>query len=446
MNTLHLAATAARRLVAAALVTLLAGCASSPPGAPMQRETRWGPVVGADDSAASGTWSWKGVPYAAPPVGELRWRAPQDPPRWTQPRSATVFAPACVQTGRLYGPGLNNRYDETIGSTLGQTVGSEDCLFLNIWTPASRPARPRPVLVFVHGGSNVTGYTADPVYDGAVLAREQDMVVVSVNYRLGVFGFLDLAALKTGRRLRRQPAAVVHPVVPARLERIEVVALHRARPRSERLAVAAQQLRRGVGEREGLRRVVVAGDELRPLGVDAVQRQPQPRARQQHRVIVHEGGLHQLDITVVEAGVGSDELFAQFLEPVDHPLQPRLLAHRRRQQREHARQRRRRLGVAETLARRLHQQRLAARQVEVEEGLLELHRCAVDLDAVEVARQDALARGRRALDVQAIGQHGGVAAAVAVGDDVRVHQAHGPAPGARWGCAVCAGAKALRNP
>jgi para-nitrobenzyl esterase len=182
------------------LSAVLVGCATPATEPSLLRETRSGPVVGRDDAATSGTWSWKGVPYAAAPVGSLRWRAPQDPPRWTQPRNTTAFAPACVQTGRLYGPGLNNRYDETIGTSLGQTVGAEDCLYLNIWTPASRPEKPRPVLVFVHGGSNITGYTADPVYDGATLAREQDLVVVSVNYRLGIFGFLDLASLRTGDR------------------------------------------------------------------------------------------------------------------------------------------------------------------------------------------------------------------------------------------------------
>ncbi|MDZ4358079.1 MAG: carboxylesterase family protein, partial [Variovorax sp.] len=76
----------------------------------LQRQTTFGPVVGADDSAASGVHSWKGVPFAAAPVGERRWQAPVDPPAWTTPRAATAFAPACVQTGRLYGPGLNNRY------------------------------------------------------------------------------------------------------------------------------------------------------------------------------------------------------------------------------------------------------------------------------------------------------------------------------------------------
>lgn len=192
----------ARRVLPAVLLaaTLLAGCAGLPPEPPtLQRDTPWGPVTGRAD-AATGTWAWKGVPYAKPPTGALRWRAPQDPAPWTTARDAGDFAPACMQTGRLYGPGLANRFDETIGSTLGKPLGSEDCLYLNIWTPASRATSPRPVIVFVHGGSNITGYTADPVYDGAALAREQDVVVVSVNYRLGIFGFLDAAPLKTGRR------------------------------------------------------------------------------------------------------------------------------------------------------------------------------------------------------------------------------------------------------
>lgn len=164
----------------------------------LQRQTTFGPVVGVDDAATSGTLSWKGVPFAAAPVGERRWQAPVDPPAWTTPRAATAFAPACVQTGRLYGPGLNNRHDATIGSTLGQTLGSEDCLYLNIWAPATPSTAPRPVIVWVHGGSNITGYTADPVYDGAALARTAGALVVSVSYRLGIFGFLDLAPLKTG--------------------------------------------------------------------------------------------------------------------------------------------------------------------------------------------------------------------------------------------------------
>ncbi|MGV3570405.1 MAG: carboxylesterase/lipase family protein [Ramlibacter sp.] len=178
---------------------LLAGCAGMQPGTPgTQRQTSLGTVVGVDTSATDGTYSWKGIPFAAPPLDALRWKAPADVTPWTQPRAADRFAAACAQTGRLYGPGRNNRFDATIGETLGQTLGSEDCLYLNVWQPARHTGGPLPVIVFVHGGSNITGYTADPLYDGAALARSAGAVVVTVNYRLGIFGFLDLPALKTG--------------------------------------------------------------------------------------------------------------------------------------------------------------------------------------------------------------------------------------------------------
>src|SRR4029453_1783003 len=132
-----------------------------------------------------------------PPKGELPWKAPIDPDGWKQAKVTQHFAPACAQYGRIYGPGANNRYDATIGTTLNQALGDEDCLYLNIWRPAT-PQGGLPVIVFVHGGSNVSGYTADPVYDGAALARTANVVVVTVNYRLGIFGFLNLPQLKTG--------------------------------------------------------------------------------------------------------------------------------------------------------------------------------------------------------------------------------------------------------
>lgn len=198
----------------AALAMVLAGCGggngtvaepddggNTPPGdtpPAMQRATSLGPVIGNDDSASTGTHSWKGIPYAKPPVGALRWMPPVDPEPWTAAKTTQAFGNACVQSGRLYGPGNNNRYDATIGTALGTTVGSEDCLYLNVWAPATAATSPRPVIVFVHGGSNITGYTADPVYDGAKLARTADAVVVSVNYRLGIFGFFNSAAVKTG--------------------------------------------------------------------------------------------------------------------------------------------------------------------------------------------------------------------------------------------------------
>ncbi|QDL36158.1 carboxylesterase/lipase family protein [Rhodoferax sediminis] len=184
---------------ALAALALLHGCVhiASTPHA-LQRDTSFGPVVGADASASEGTYSWKGVPFARPPVGDLRWKAPVDPERWTTARPATAFAPACAQTGRLYSPGASNGYDATIGSRLGKTVGSEDCLYLNIWAPSTPSATPRPVIVWIYGGSNITGYTADPVYDGSALAKSQNAVVVSVAYRVGIFGFLNMAQLKTG--------------------------------------------------------------------------------------------------------------------------------------------------------------------------------------------------------------------------------------------------------
>ena len=187
-------------IIGAALAVPLSAAATER-HADLERRTSFGKVVGSDDSRHSGTYAWKGVPFAKPPVGELRWKAPVDPDRWRGVRSARQFGNACVQYGRIYGPGANNRYDQTIGTTLGQAVGSEDCLYLNIWAPAGRHHREAdglPVIVFVHGGSNVSGYTADPMYDGAALARTANAVVVTVNYRLGIFGFLNLAQLKSG--------------------------------------------------------------------------------------------------------------------------------------------------------------------------------------------------------------------------------------------------------
>ncbi|NEX64622.1 carboxylesterase/lipase family protein [Noviherbaspirillum galbum] len=160
------------------------------------RSTEFGQVNGKEDDA-SHTLSWKGIPYAKPPVGDLRWRAPVDPDKWSGVRSTQQFANACSQYGRIYGPGANNRYDATIGTTLNQAVGNEDCLYLNIWRPANGKTD-LPVIVFFHGGSNVSGYTADPVYDGATLARTTNSIVVTPNFRLGILGFMDLPALKAG--------------------------------------------------------------------------------------------------------------------------------------------------------------------------------------------------------------------------------------------------------
>ena len=191
----HRAGWLAAATATAILVSACGGGSSTLP--PTLIATSFGQVDGADNSAASGTYAWKGIPFAKPPVGALRWKAPVDADVSTTTRQAKVFGNACAQYGRVYGPGANNKYDATIGTTLGQAVGSEDCLYLNIWRPATTDTN-LPVIVFFHGGSNVSGYTADPVYDGANLAKSANAVVVTANFRLGILGFLNLPQLKTG--------------------------------------------------------------------------------------------------------------------------------------------------------------------------------------------------------------------------------------------------------
>jgi para-nitrobenzyl esterase len=161
------------------------------------RDTAYGKVEGVDDQARSGTYFWKGVPFARPPVGALRWRAPLEPEPWSTPLQTKTFGPASLQCGRMFGPGLHNTYDSSIGASLNQAVGSEDSLYLNIWRPATN-ATNLPVIYFIHGGSNVTGYCADPVYDGAALARSANALIVTGNYRLGVFGWFNFPQLQGG--------------------------------------------------------------------------------------------------------------------------------------------------------------------------------------------------------------------------------------------------------
>ncbi|RYY62100.1 MAG: carboxylesterase/lipase family protein, partial [Comamonadaceae bacterium] len=199
---------------------------------------------------------------------------PRDPARWSAARPATAFGAACVQTQRLYGPGLNNRYDDTIGSALGQTVGSEDCLTLNVWAPASAsPAVPtKPVIVFIHGGSNIAGYTADPVYDGAALARNEDAVVVTVNYRLGIFGFLNQARLKTGQREDDSGNFALLDIVKA-------------------LEFVATDIRQFGGDAQ---RVTLMGQSAGAVNVYALLTSPLLVAREKplfHRVVALSGGI-----------------------------------------------------------------------------------------------------------------------------------------------------------
>jgi para-nitrobenzyl esterase len=134
--------------------------------------------------------SWKGVRYAAPPTRELRWRAPQPPEPWTDVADGSALGPVCPQP-----------VDPRIPIDLGAPQG-DDCLTLNIWASSDvTDGARRPVMVWIHGGAYVLGSANQPLYDGRVLAQNGDVIVVTVNYRLGAFGFLDLSSFSTpGRR------------------------------------------------------------------------------------------------------------------------------------------------------------------------------------------------------------------------------------------------------
>jgi para-nitrobenzyl esterase len=116
---------------------------------------------------------FKGIPFAQPPIGNLRWRAPVPAKSWAGIRDANAFGPPCVQGGAL---GVHS---------------SEDCLYLNVWTPKWPMKKPAAVMVWIYGGGNFAGAASDPTFDGENLARH-GVILVTTNYRVGVFGFLEL--------------------------------------------------------------------------------------------------------------------------------------------------------------------------------------------------------------------------------------------------------------
>lgn len=137
-----------------------------------------GPVEG---SAGELTESWLGIPFAAPPVGELRWKAPREVNPWTEVRQAQAFAQPCSQTDNQ-----------------GGVQGGEDCLYLNVWRPLEPSSSPRPIMVWIHGGGNEVGATSDFVYNGSKIAAAGDVVVVSITYRLGPLGWFLSDSLSSG--------------------------------------------------------------------------------------------------------------------------------------------------------------------------------------------------------------------------------------------------------
>lgn len=177
----------------------LAGCASAPPApvsmplepTEIQRTLTSGPIIGTAGENGQGL-VWRGVRYAAPPVGPLRWAAPRPPVPWTEPQTTTQTPEPCVQVVGA----LHNRPAEDIG----KLIGSEDCLFVDVYTPrmsagATRTAR-LPVMVWFHGGSNLWGGAWQ--YDASTLATTHNLVVVVVQYRMGPLGWFSHPVLDVG--------------------------------------------------------------------------------------------------------------------------------------------------------------------------------------------------------------------------------------------------------
>ncbi|MCL6442282.1 MAG: carboxylesterase/lipase family protein [Alicyclobacillus sp.] len=140
--------------------------------------TQFGLVEGFKDGSV---YVWKGIPYASPPTGSLRFRAPSPPKPWKGVREAKDFGPAALQSESLSMKFLGDSPQRM----------SEDCLYLNIWSPAPDKKR-RPVLVWIHGGSFNYGSGSSNLYEGKYMSSKGDVVIVTINYRLGVFGFLCL--------------------------------------------------------------------------------------------------------------------------------------------------------------------------------------------------------------------------------------------------------------
>lgn len=162
-----------KKLVPAALAACL--IATGPAAAQAVVKAPAGTLEGA---ASGNVRAFKGIPYAQPPVGALRWRAPKPLPAWEGVRAAKDFGPACVQPR----PRMSSIYSNP------SLKLSEDCLTLNIWAP--KDAKDAPVFLWIHGGALVSGSSSEEMYDGARMAARSGAVVVSINYRLGILGYL----------------------------------------------------------------------------------------------------------------------------------------------------------------------------------------------------------------------------------------------------------------
>lgn len=185
----------ASRLFVLLLCLLMAACAKAPPLADLPLSKQDDTLVRTDAGAYVGGISenkartWLGIPYAKPPIGDLRWRATEPLPYQDSTRTALQHANWCPQ--------LTNGLDGLFGTPKGELRGNEDCLYLDIYAPSDATSRSNlPVMFWIHGGSNVWGRAAQ--YDGSALAQSENVIVVVVQYRLGPLGWFAHPALEDG--------------------------------------------------------------------------------------------------------------------------------------------------------------------------------------------------------------------------------------------------------
>lgn len=175
-----------------AILSVASGCSSSSHSVSTTVSTSKGLVAGIQENDSI---AFKGIPYAAPPIGAARWKPPQPAQPWDGIVNTTSFKPPCSQP--------EVAASENVSVAPVNAIGSEDCLYLNVWTPnLAADSEQRPVMFFIHGGANLFGSTTDStdfilnstggnvLYDGSRLAANGDVVVVTLNYRLGAMGFL----------------------------------------------------------------------------------------------------------------------------------------------------------------------------------------------------------------------------------------------------------------